>query len=102
MLGEGRDLKIGHVRHAIIYHVMQKQIYVGNSDLFLVLVFSILVVELAAPSLESFGLALVYKIEQKDEAKYDIDGIWLDMAKLLAALSQNSWISSRRYDRAGP
>ena len=81
---------------------MQKQIYVGNSDLFLVLVFSILVAELAAPSLESFGLALVHRIEQKDEAKYDIDGIWLDMAKLLAALSQNSWISSRRYDRAGP
>ena len=50
-------------------------------------VFSILVAELAAPSLESFGLALVYRIEQKDEAKYDIDGIWLDMAKLLAALS---------------
>ena len=54
---------------------MQKQIYVGNSDLFLVLVFSILVVELAAPSLESFGLTAVYRIEQKDEAKYDIDGI---------------------------
>ena len=66
---------------------MQKQIYVGNSDLFLVLVFSILVAELAAPSLESFGLTVVYRIQQKDEAKYGIDGIWLDIAKLLAALS---------------
>ena len=39
---------------------MQKQIYVGKSDLFLVLVFSILVAELAAPSLDSSGLAVDY------------------------------------------
>ena len=46
-------------------------------------VFSILVAELADPSLDSFGLAVDYMIELEHEAKYHIDGIWMDMAKLL-------------------
>ena len=47
------------------------------------IVFSILVAEFAAPSLDSFGLAVDNMIEMEHEAKYHIDGIWMDMAKLL-------------------
>ena len=84
LLGEGRDLKIVHVRYEIIIgYIMKKQICIGNTDLLLVIVFSILVAEFAAPSLDYFGLAVDYMIELEDEAKYHIDGIWMDMAKLL-------------------
>ena len=84
LLGEGRDLKIVYVRYEIIIgYVMKKQICIGNTDLLLVIVFSILVAEFAAPSLDYFGLAVDYMIELEDEAKYHIDGIWMDMAKLL-------------------
>jgi len=84
LLGEGRDLKIVHVRYEIIIgYVMKKQICIGNTDLLLVIVFSILVAEFAAPSLDYFGLAVDYMIDLEDEAKNHIDGIWMDMAKLL-------------------
>jgi len=62
---------------------MKNQICIGNTDLLLVIVFSILVAKFAAPSLDYFGLAVDYMIELEDEAKYHIDGIWMDMAKLL-------------------
>ena len=62
---------------------MKKQICIGNTDLLLVIVFSILVAEFAAPSLDYFGLAVDYMIDLEDEAKNHIDGIWMDMAKLL-------------------
>jgi hypothetical protein len=42
---------------------MKKQICVGNTDLFLVIVFPILVAESAAPSLDSLGLAVYCRIE---------------------------------------
>ena len=50
--------------------ILKKQICVDNTDLFLVLV-----VELPTASLDSFGLAVDCRMEQKDDAKYHIDGI---------------------------
>ena len=50
--------------------ILKKQICVDNTDLFLVLV-----AELPTAYLDSFGLAVDCRIEQKDDAKYHIDGI---------------------------
>jgi len=50
--------------------ILKKQICVDNTDLFLVLV-----AELPTASLDSFGLAVDCRMEQKDDAKYHIDGI---------------------------
>jgi len=62
LLGEGRDLKVVHVRYEIIFgHAIKNCI--SNTNLFLVVVFSILVAELADPSLDSFGLEVDYMIE---------------------------------------
>ena len=55
--------------------ILKKQICGGNTDLFLVKVFCILVAELPTASLDSFGLAVDCRMEQKDDAKYHIDGI---------------------------
>jgi len=50
--------------------ILKKQICVDNTDLFLVLV-----AELPTAYLDSFGLAVDCRMEQKDDAKYHIDGI---------------------------
>jgi len=50
--------------------ILKKQICVDNTDLFLVLV-----AELPTASLDSFGLAVDCRMEQKDNAKYHIHGI---------------------------
>jgi len=50
--------------------ILKKQICVDNTYLFLVLV-----TELPTASLDSFGLAVDCRMEQKDDAKYHIDGI---------------------------
>ena len=55
--------------------VFKKQIYVSNTDLFLVIVFCILVAELPTASSDSFGLAVDCRMEQQDDAKYHIGGI---------------------------
>ena len=50
--------------------ILKKQICVDNTDLFLVLV-----AELPTAYLDSFGLVVDCRMEQKDDAKYHIDGI---------------------------
>jgi len=50
--------------------ILKKQICVDNTYIFLVLV-----TELPTASLDSFGLAVDCRMEQKDDAKYHIDGI---------------------------